>query len=105
MHGQNERGSAPGGRGGRGPEGGRGGQRGDRGGRGDRGRGRGGRDDRKRDGAGSGGYRVVNELGALEKALTKADFGAQKASLEQVLKALRPMRLKSIDGLDLGTKG
>src|SRR5207244_4313173 len=90
----NERGPAPGGRGGRdGKDGKRGGRGGGR-----------GRDD-KRGGAGSQGYRVVNELGSLEKALTKADYGAQLHSLEEVLKALRPMRLRSIDGLDLGTKG
>ncbi len=100
MPGRNERGPAPGGRGGRdgrdgGGRGGRDGKRGDR-----RGGGRGGRDDKRGEG-----FRVANELGTLEKALTKADYGGQREALEAVLKALRPMRLKSIDGLDLGTKG
>ncbi|MFZ5440054.1 MAG: DEAD/DEAH box helicase, partial [Myxococcota bacterium] len=79
-------------------EGGRG--RGDRDGRG----GRGGRD--RRDGPGGGAaYRVVNELSALEKALTKTDFAAMKEPLSAVLRALKPMRLQSIENLDLNTRG
>lgn len=48
---------------------------------------------------------MVPELSAVEKALSKNDLGAQKAPLEAVLKALRPLKLKSIDQLDMGTKG
>ncbi|MBK7858591.1 MAG: DEAD/DEAH box helicase [Archangiaceae bacterium] len=48
---------------------------------------------------------MVAELGNLEKALSKAEYGSQLHSLEEVLKGLRSMRLKSIDGLDLATKG
>lgn len=81
---------------------GRGGDR-DRGGRGgDR---RGGRGGREREGGGGGAYRVANELPNLEKALTKQDFAAQKSSLEQILKAIRPLRLKSLEDLDLATRG
>ncbi len=84
-----------------GDKGGGGGDR--RGGRdGDRG-GRGGRD--RKDGAGGGaGYRVVNELSAVEKAITKADFVSMKAPLNEVLKSLKPMRT-TIDKLDLNTRG
>lgn len=107
---RSERGSAPGGRGGRdgrGPQGrdgkgrGRGGERGrgDRGGRGDR-HGK-GRDDR----AGNASFRIVSEVGALERALTKNDLSLQVSPLEQILKALRPLRLSSIEQLDLGTRG
>ena len=98
-------GGGPGGRGGpRGP-GGRDGRDGGRGG--GRGRdGKGGRGRRDRDGdSGGSTFRVVSELPALEKALSKADYAGQKQPLEGVLKALRPLRLKSIDQLDLGTRG
>lgn len=83
-------------------EGGRGGGRGDRDGRGG---GRGGRD--RRDGPGGGGasFRIVNELSVLEKALTKTDFVAMKDPLASVLKAIKPMRLDSIEKLDMGTRG
>jgi tetratricopeptide (TPR) repeat protein len=48
---------------------------------------------------------VVNELSTLEKALTKADFVAQKEPLSAILKALKPMRLESLEKLDMGTRG
>jgi hypothetical protein len=65
------------------------------------------RDSRKpRDsGGGSASFRIVTELSTLEKALTKADLGAQKAALDSVLKTIRPLRLTSIDGLDANSKG
>lgn len=74
--------------------------------RGPGGGGRGGRGD-KRDGPGgsSAAYRVVNELSQLEKALTKTDFSAMKEPLSAVLRAIRPMRLKSLEQLDLATRG
>ncbi len=73
--------------------------------------GRGGRDGRdgrrdKRDGPGGGaGYRVVNELSALEKALTKGDLAAQRASLEVICKAVKPLHAKSLNDLDMNTRG
>jgi tetratricopeptide (TPR) repeat protein len=48
---------------------------------------------------------VVQELSALEKALSKSDYEAQKGSLEQILKAVRPLRLRSLEQLDLNTRG
>lgn len=63
----------------------------------------GGRD--RRDGGGSASYRVVNELSAVEKALTKVDFPAMKGALSEVLKAVRPLRLQSLENLDLNTRG
>lgn len=88
-----------GGRGGPGgPGGGRGGPGGGRGGPGG---GRGGRDG----GASSGAYRVVNELSSLEKAITKSDVVAMKEPLTAVLKAVKPLRLKSLEALDIGTRG
>ena len=51
-------------------------------------------------------YRVVSELRSLEKALSKNDFdGAEGSRSEEMLKPLRPLRLKSIDELDLNTRG
>lgn len=88
----------PGGDRGRGGPGGHG-RGGDRGGRGDR---RGGRD---REAGGGAGHRILTELPNLEKALTRSDLGQQKSSLEHILKALRPMRLKSLEDLDLNTRG
>ncbi|MBL8951090.1 MAG: tetratricopeptide repeat protein, partial [Myxococcaceae bacterium] len=38
-------------------------------------------------------------------ALTKADYAWQLTSLQEVLKGVRQMRVRSIDALDLGTKG
>ncbi len=79
---------------------GRGKRDGDRDGR----RGGGGGRDR-REGGGSASYRVVNELSALEKALTKVDFSAMKGTLSEVLKAVRPLRVSSLENLDLNTRG
>ena len=67
--------------------------------------GRGGGERREREGGSGPGYRVVSELSTLEKALTKVDFQAQRGSLDQILKSLRPLRLKSLDDLDLNTRG
>lgn len=73
--------------------------------------GRGGRDGRdgrrdRRDGAGGGAaYRVVNELSSLEKALTKADLPAQRTSLDAIAKALKPLHAKSLNDLDMNTRG
>lgn len=73
------------------------------------GKGRGGRDgDRggKRDGKGGGAaYRVVNELSALEKALTKGDYSGQKHSLDEIVKGVKGLRLKSLNDMDLGSRG
>jgi hypothetical protein len=88
-------GGGPGGPGGRGPGGPRG--RGDR--RGDRGR------DERRGEFGGASHRILSELPALEKALSAADLSKQKTTLEQILKALRPMRLKSLEDLDANTRG
>jgi tetratricopeptide (TPR) repeat protein len=48
---------------------------------------------------------VVAELAPLERALTTADFAKQRAPLEAILKALKPMRLSSIEQLDMNTRG
>jgi tetratricopeptide (TPR) repeat protein len=73
-----------------------------RGGRdGDRRGGRGGRDG----GGGGASFRVINELGSVEKAITKADFVAMKAPLTEALKALKPLRLSSLDKLDMNARG
>lgn len=73
----------------------------------DDGRGR-GRDDRGRGGrreGGGAGFRVVNELSTLEKALTKGDLAAQRLALDDVLKAVRSLGLKSLDALDANARG
>ena len=91
------------GRRGEGP-GGRGGGRGDRGGPG----GRGGRDrgDRRRDGGGSAaGGRIVPELSTLEKALARGDFTAEVQPLDAVVKGLRQARARSLQDLDMDTRG
>ena len=91
------------GRRGEGPAG-RGGGRGDRGGPG----GRGGRDrgDRRRErGTGGAGGRVVPELSALEKALAKGDFAAELQPLDTVVKALRQAHARSLQDLDMDTRG
>lgn len=41
----------------------------------------------------------------LEKALSKNDFSAEKGPLEAIVRSLRPMNLKSLDDLDLNTRG
>ncbi|AKQ65107.1 Transcription termination factor Rho [Myxococcus hansupus] len=51
------------------------------------------------------GQRVISELSILEKALSKTDFGAEKGPLQAIVRSLRPMRLKSLDDLDLNTRG
>ncbi|HZI12616.1 MAG TPA: DEAD/DEAH box helicase, partial [Myxococcus sp.] len=51
------------------------------------------------------GQRVIVELSTLEKALSKTDFSAEKGPLQAIVRALRPMRLKSLEDLDLNTRG
>jgi tetratricopeptide (TPR) repeat protein len=73
-----------------------------------RGKGRGRDGDRgdKRGGKGGGAaYRVVNELSALEKALTKGDYSGQKHSLDEIVKGVKGLRLKSLNDMDLGSRG
>ncbi len=111
-------GQGPGGKGGRpggpGAGAGRGGfgdarRGGGPGGRGGGREGRGGGRDRKdrREGGGErgGAYRIPGELSALEKALSTGDFAKQRAPLDELVKILRPLHLKSVEELDLGTRG
>ncbi|MEW6432477.1 MAG: DEAD/DEAH box helicase [Myxococcota bacterium] len=80
---------------------------------GDRKEGRGGRDGRdgrggrdRRGGAGGGAsFRIVTELSSVEKALTKLDFASMQAPLGEILRALKPLHLKSLEDLDLNTRG
>ncbi|WP_208647373.1 tetratricopeptide repeat protein [Corallococcus interemptor] len=51
------------------------------------------------------GQRVIAELSVLEKALSKNDFGAEKGPLEAIVRSLRTMNLKSLEDLDLNTRG
>lgn len=74
------------------------------------GKGRRGRDgdrggDRRGGKGGGAAYRVVNELSGLEKALTKGDFGGQKHALDEILKGVKGLRLKSLADMDLGARG
>lgn len=79
-----------------------GGERGGKGRGNDRGpRGR----DGQRDDRGGAAFRVLQDLSAVEKALTSKDFAEQKGPLEAILRALRPLKLRSIDELDLNTRG
>ena len=72
-------------------------------GRGDR---RDRRDRRDRDaGGGSSAARVVPELSVLEKALARADLAAQVQPLDSVVKALRQARARSLQDLDMDTRG
>jgi tetratricopeptide (TPR) repeat protein len=48
---------------------------------------------------------VVAELAPLERALTTADFAKQREPLEAILKALKPLKLSSIEQLDMNTRG
>jgi hypothetical protein len=48
---------------------------------------------------------VITELSALEKALGKNDFESQRAPLESLIKLLRPLKLKSVEGLELNARG
>src|SRR5439155_19934056 len=48
---------------------------------------------------------IVGELSALEKALSKGDFSAQRGSLDALLQTLRPMHLKSLEGLEPNARG
>lgn len=81
----------------------RGGRGGDRGGRGgDRGGDRRGGPSGRSSGVS---YRIDNELTALERALTKKDLSAMIDPLQSVLRALKPMRLSSLEQLDSGARG
>ncbi|WP_169829901.1 DEAD/DEAH box helicase [Corallococcus exiguus] len=51
------------------------------------------------------GQRVIAELSVLEKALSKNDFTAEKGPLEAIVRSLRTMNLKSLEDLDLNTRG
>ncbi|WP_323389798.1 DEAD/DEAH box helicase [Myxococcus qinghaiensis] len=51
------------------------------------------------------GQRVIAELNALEKAFSKTDFAAERGPLQAIVRSLRPMRLKSLEDLDLNTRG
>jgi len=100
-----DRGQGPGrpGQGRRGESGGRGPGRGGPEGRGGRGDRRGGR---PREGVGGASVaRIVPELSALEKALGKGDFQAQVQPLEAVVRALRQARARSLQDIDLDTRG
>src|SRR5262249_44786366 len=75
-------------------------------GRGPRGGGRGDRRDRRdRDAGSSSAARVVPELSVLEKALAKADLAGQLRPLDAVVKALRQARARSLQDLDMDTRG
>ncbi len=69
----------------------------------------GGRGGDRRGGPGgrSGGvsYRIDNELTALERSLTKRDLGSMIDPLQSVLRAIKPMRLTSLEQLDSGARG
>jgi tetratricopeptide (TPR) repeat protein len=83
---------------------GRGPRDGDRGGRGRDGRpgGKGRRDERA---PSSGGQRVVVELSALEKALGKGDFEAQVRPLDEVVRQLRTLRVRTLAELEPNARG
>jgi tetratricopeptide (TPR) repeat protein len=49
--------------------------------------------------------RIVPELSALEKALGKGDFQAQIQPLDAVVRALRQARVRSLQDVDLDTRG
>jgi len=87
------------------PRGDRGDRRGGRGGPGEhRGRGRGGERQHERDPAGAS-SRILSELSVLEKALSTGDFAKQKQPLAEILRQLKPLRLRSLEELDFNTRG
>lgn len=73
------------------------------------GKGRKGRDgergDRRGGKGGGAAYRVVNELSGLEKALTKGDYAGQKHALDEILRGVKGLRLKSLNDMDMGARG
>ena len=54
---------------------------------------------------GGAGGRIVPELSVLEKALAKGDFAAELQPLDSVVKALRQARARSLQDLDMDTRG
>ncbi|HEX4621739.1 MAG TPA: DEAD/DEAH box helicase, partial [Myxococcaceae bacterium] len=48
---------------------------------------------------------MIAELAPLERALTTADFAKQREPLEAIVKALKPLKLSSIEQLDMNTRG
>ena len=54
---------------------------------------------------GGAGGRIVPELSTLEKALAKGDFAAELHPLDSVVKALRQARARSLQELDMDTRG
>jgi hypothetical protein len=55
--------------------------------------------------ADTGARRVIVELGNLERALTKGDFLLEQASLQEILKTIRSMRLGSLEQLEPNARG
>ena len=86
------------------PQGGRGPRDAERGGRPRDGRppGKGRRDERA---PSSGGQRVVVELSSLEKALGKSDLEGQLRHLDEVVRALRTLRVKALSELEPNARG
>jgi tetratricopeptide (TPR) repeat protein len=54
---------------------------------------------------GGAGGRVVPELSTLERALAKGDFAAELQPLDAVVKALRQARARSLQDLDMDSRG
>lgn len=54
---------------------------------------------------GGAGGRIVPELSTLEKALAKGDFASELQPLDSVVKALRQARARSLQELDMDTRG
>ena len=55
--------------------------------------------------ADTGARRVIVELGNLERALTKGEFSAEKAPLQEILRTIRSMRLTSLEQLEPNARG
>ena len=72
--------------------------------RGRRGRGTERHGGRERD-SGAAAFRVLSELSVLEKALSTGDFAKQKEPLEEILKQLSSLHLRSLEDLDFNTRG
>jgi tetratricopeptide (TPR) repeat protein len=47
----------------------------------------------------------LSELSVLEKALSTGDFAKQKQPLAEILRQLKPLRLRSLEQLDFNTRG
>ena len=59
---------------------------------------------RERD-SGSAAFRVLSELSVLEKGLSTGDFAKQKQPLEEILRQLSSLHLRSLEDLDFNTRG